>query len=139
MSSRTLSPLVGIHFRPPAKAVLAHLPSGTALRLAREPFNEYDPQAIAVFVATSAIPASQHASLEAALAGFGFLLPEVLARSEHQLGYIAAKPPKGMGDGFALASALAPRLDTVPAPGYAARLALDGAGRPFVEIDWASP
>lgn len=136
---KTHSALVGMHFRPPAKAVLASLPQGAELKLMREPFNEHDIAAVAVWVRIAQVPKEQYSLLELAAQGHGFSLDEVLARSEHQLGYIASvKLPKGMEpNGLSMAPAIAFKLDASPAPGYTARLVFDTAGRPIVEIDWS--
>jgi hypothetical protein len=42
--------MVGMHFRPPAKAVLEALPAGTLLWLRREPSNPYDVNAVQVLL-----------------------------------------------------------------------------------------
>ena len=77
--------VVGAYFRPPAKAILQVLPTGTPLVLRPEPTNQYDANAIQVIVATSDIPQDD---LEAAVCGYGFTLEEVLAKPEWHLGYI---------------------------------------------------
>lgn len=82
--------LVGSHFRPPAVAVLAHLPAGAKLRLQPEADNPYDEHAIRVYVPASEIPSSEHPALEAELPAFGSSLEEVLALGEIWLGYLAA-------------------------------------------------
>lgn len=89
-----ISLLVGMHFRPPAKTLLASLPSGTPLRLQPEPENPYDPLAVAVFVSSAAFPDSQKPILESVLPNNGFTLEEVLAQSEWHLGYVGASDGK---------------------------------------------
>ena len=90
-----------MHFRPPAKALLAHLPSGTKLTLVREPENPYDENAVAVFCAPAQdIPASEHAALDGELAEYGTDWDSVAAESAVHLGYLAAtggKPLAGTG------------------------------------------
>lgn len=81
-------PLVGAHFRPPAKWVLEVLPAGASLRLQPEPGNPYDPNAIQVWVRPQAIPAEARAELEGILAGAGWSLEELLSLEELQLGYV---------------------------------------------------
>ena len=49
-------PLVGSHFRPPAKALIAALPSNHPLELRPEPTNPYDANAVAVWLDASTIP-----------------------------------------------------------------------------------
>ena len=51
------APLVGSHFRPPAKALLASLPAGFHLELRPEPLNPYDPNAIEVWLDTHHVDA----------------------------------------------------------------------------------
>lgn len=48
-------PVVGAHFRPPAKAIIDSLPAGHELKLIAEPDNQFDPQAIKVEVTTESI------------------------------------------------------------------------------------
>jgi hypothetical protein len=68
-----------MHFRPPAKFVLASLPAGCQLRLEPEPSNPYDEKAIMVFCQAKDIPESQHGALAEALLGTGFDISDVLA------------------------------------------------------------
>jgi hypothetical protein len=89
MSTYTL-PIVGAHFRPPAKAILANLPSSASLRLAPEPTNPYDPNAISVHVSPSEIPESQHQALALTTEGMGFGLDQILEADSWHLGYIPA-------------------------------------------------
>jgi hypothetical protein len=84
-----IAPLVGAHYRPPAKALLQVLPAGCDLVLTPEPDNPFDANAVMVSVATAAVPAAQHDVLRTLAAGYGFELDEVLARPEWHLGYIA--------------------------------------------------
>lgn len=86
--------LVGDHFRPPAKLVLAHLPSGTRLRLELEDGNPYDQDAIRVLVETRLIPESQFGALETALPDMGYTLEQVLSGGTVWLGYIPASRGK---------------------------------------------
>ena len=71
---RTLTtPIVGAHFRPPAKQLLEVLPIGTPMLLRAEPDNPYDENAIQVLVSLSkTYPISQWAVLAAALEGTGY-------------------------------------------------------------------
>ena len=85
-----ISLLVGSHFRPPAKQVLAHLPSFTNLRLEREDDNPYDENAIRVYVDPQAIPEQEYESLERELQGTGHDVDTVCQQDEIWLGYIAA-------------------------------------------------
>jgi HIRAN domain len=79
MKTTTITvPLVGMHFHPPAKQVLECLAFGTAVKLAPQPDNPYDSNAIRVLVRSDAIPVGQRAALADALAGTGFDLESVL-------------------------------------------------------------
>lgn len=132
---KTHSPLVGMHFRPPAKAILGCLPQGAELRLLREPGNEFDPNAIQVWCKSTAIPESQLPDLDLQSTGFGFSAKDIMGQEEWWLGFIASKPPKGAAQGNKYAPELAPKMDqqeSIPK----ARLVFDGAGKPLVEIDW---
>lgn len=50
MTENLTFPIVGMHFRPPAPAIVRHMAVNTDLTLVPEPHNEHDPNAIAVFV-----------------------------------------------------------------------------------------
>ena len=89
-----LVPLVGAHFRPPAKQVLQCLPAGARLGLVPEPENAYDSKAIKVTVACEAeVPSRQYDNLRALLEGTGTELEELIGGGtvapDLQLGYIA--------------------------------------------------
>jgi hypothetical protein len=86
-----LAMLVGSHFRPPAKQVLAVLPAGAELSLRPEPENPYDPDAIAVYGdVRSTVPIHQYEALEESLEGTGTALEDLLGEAPPlHLGYIA--------------------------------------------------
>ena len=88
MSTNTL-PIVGMFYRPPAKALIDVLAVGTPLLLIAEPDNAYDPNAIAVWLHSRDIPEASHPMLEETLPPFGKSLEEVLSEEEWHLGYIA--------------------------------------------------
>ncbi len=109
MKNLTL-PLVGAHFRPPAKQILAHLPGGTPLILWPEPTNPYDHKAIKVLCQLqSTLPILQYPLLETALEGTGFDLMELLRSPDLiHLGYLPNSNGKlGAEGGNAEAAALA--------------------------------
>jgi len=81
-------PIVGAHFRPPAKGILECLPASCPLVLRPEPDNPFDPNAVMVLVRSADVPASSHASLALALPGYGSGLDEFLAQPEWHLGYV---------------------------------------------------
>lgn len=90
--------LVGEHFRPPAKRILASLPAGARLSLQAEPENQYDPDAIKVLVDPKEIPESQFAALDQDLPEMGATLEQVMSGGLVFLGYIArsgGKPLRG--------------------------------------------
>lgn len=127
-----IAPLVGMHFRPPAKLVLAALPAGAKLVLVPEPENPYDHKAIKVLVAPGEIPVSQHETLALALPATGFDLFEVLAMEQVFLGYVADSEGKlcqtrGFNGNAEIAAAVG--VEGWPAP---AVLAFDPSGQPCV-------
>lgn len=124
---KTRAPIVGMHFRPPAKAILQCLPQGTTLHLRREPDNQYDPNATKVLVRSADIPEGQYQELDTLVAGYGTTIQEILAQSEWFLGYIAAKSGE--------AGLIAPLLDKEPARIWVGALIFDGSGKPMVEIE----
>lgn len=125
MPTRT-APIVGMFHRPPARAILASLPSGAELKLEREPENMHDRFATKVIVRTSQIPEKQYEELELAAAGFGFQLSEILAQAEWMLGYIAAK------DGSS--AIIAPIIDAKGEP--TCKLGFDIKGAPIAMMEW---
>ena len=95
-------PIVGSFYRPPAKSILETIPVGARLTIRAEPTNAFDPNAIAVWIQTTEIPASAHKALLLSGATSGFRLGDdraedaeswletiLLADSWH-LGYIPA-------------------------------------------------
>lgn len=82
--------LVGMHFHPPAKLVLEHLPVGCPFQLRAEPDNPYDEKAIGVWLRPSDIPDSQHEALRAELPLSGYDLDELLVEDELFIGHVAA-------------------------------------------------
>jgi hypothetical protein len=87
MSYSTL-PLVGSFFRPPAQLVCDSLPIGAKLFLCAEPDNQFDANAVAVWIVSEDIPASAHHKLEVELPKFGLTLDQFLAQEQWHLGYV---------------------------------------------------
>jgi hypothetical protein len=84
-------PIVGAFFRPPAKTILDILPIGTPLTLLAEPENEYDTNAIAIYIAFSVINTMSEESLgalDASLTSSGFNLARLEEMEHIHLGYI---------------------------------------------------
>lgn len=133
-----LVPLVGAHFRPPAKQVLAHLPAGAKLTLVPEPGNPYDPKAIKVLVLVGAeIPENQHQSLRSALAGTGTELEELLESEGLQLGFIADSDGKMCQKEGCAGNREVGEMAQGPEgwDGLEVRLSFDSAGRPAVAVE----
>lgn len=80
--------IVGAHFRPPAKSILQFLPSDCPLTLVPESENEFDPNAIAVYVASTDIPEFAHKDLDEHAKPFGYDIDTILEAASWQLGYI---------------------------------------------------
>jgi hypothetical protein len=135
--AKVTAPLVGMHFRPPAKAILSVLPSACPLLVVPEPDNAYDANALQVFVPSAAIPQSQHSELDSAASLYGTSLAEILAQERWHLGYVKATE----------AVHLAPRINNLAAepgrwtaneegqPFVPATLSFDSAGKPLVAMD----
>jgi len=85
-----LAPIVGAHYRPPAKAILAALPGGTPMLLRPEPSNPYDSNAIMVLLDPRHIPEDCKEELAARCEGYGTDLSDVLAQNHIHVGYIPA-------------------------------------------------
>lgn len=94
MTDSITTQIVGAHFRPPAKALLACLPAGQPLWLRPEPTNEWDSNAVQVLLRT----ASLHSlvaepffsdELSNQLSGQGFDLKQVLGEAEWHLGFLS--------------------------------------------------
>jgi hypothetical protein len=98
--------IVGAHFRPPAKGLLACLPAGSKLIVRREASNAYDANAIQVIWPTTGLDAASgtalsHEGVQKAVEGFGSSAEEVFAAPEWHLGYVPRTE----------AATLAPRMD----------------------------
>lgn len=114
-------PIVGAHFRPPAKPILQVLPAGAHLLIEREPDNESDANAVKVSVRSADIPTDAHEELGILASGYGYDLPTILAAEAWHLGYI----PRGE------AEQLSPMLLDFNAAG---RLTFTAAGKPAVSV-----
>jgi hypothetical protein len=84
----TTMPIVGAFFRPPAKTLLDALAVGTPLTLKAEPTNNFDPNAIAVWLRSADIPEASHDFLEANLPASGHSIEDIMAQEYWHLGYI---------------------------------------------------
>jgi hypothetical protein len=64
------------------------MPIGTPLFIIAEPDNQYDPNAIAVWVETKDIGPQMQQSLEPELGPFGFDIEQILTQDAWHLGYV---------------------------------------------------
>lgn len=140
--------LVGAHFRPPAKALLACLPAGHPLYLRPEPTNEFDENAVQVLLASSTIPQDEFLrdELNNQLAGQGFDLETVLGEPEWHLGYLpkAAKGNKELEEWQIGVQKAIHEIATVEMPHETGlhystvpcTLSFDSAGKPVLMIPW---
>src|SRR5258706_6686427 len=134
MSSILQSLLVGAHFRPPAKQVLAHLPVGAELILQREPENPYDVGAIKVLVDLVEVAEGQRGALDEALTGTGVDLVELLEAEEPlQLGYVISATNKKLAN-WASNLAVGEFMDR---GACVARLGFTAEGEPLVVTELA--
>ena len=129
-----LVPLVGAHYRPPAKALLAHLPTGAQLMLRPEPDNPHDSNAIAVLVDPAQVPESQRQELENDALSYGFDLEEILSRDEWHLGYVKATEASWL-QGKILAAFPTMSGETMPEDWCPATLAFDPGGKPLCMVE----
>ncbi len=81
-------PIVGSHYRPPAKALIAGISNGTKLFLRAEPQNAFDPNAIQILLHPSDIEESSYQTLNDELSGYGQDMDDINQQSEWHLGYI---------------------------------------------------
>jgi hypothetical protein len=93
MTDSITTQIVGAHFRPPAKALLACLPAGHQLWLRPEPTNEYDENAVQVLLRSDSLQPLLaepfiRDELEHQLSGQGFDVEGVLGEAEWHLGYL---------------------------------------------------
>lgn len=134
------APLVGAHFRPPAKALIQSLPAAYPLELRPEPSNPYDPNAVAVWLDAKFLSEDAIEELTSTLPGCGHDIEEVLSQRWWHIGYMARaeaaiyqqdighiilghnEDADVSGEGF---------LWT----GYPAKLSFDGTGKPLVTFN----
>lgn len=147
MSETITTSLVGSHFRPPAKAILACLPAGHPLTLRPEPTNEYDENAVQVLLRSSTLPELCKDpffvdEINGQLLAQGFDLDSVLAEPEWHLGYLtrAAKGNAKLEEwNMQVQQALhevCATADFPDPPVVACTLSFDSSGKPTVIIPW---
>lgn len=144
--------IVGAHFRPPAKALLACLPAGHQLWLRPEPTNEYDENAVQVLLRSDSLQMLVmepffRDELERQLASQGFDLGQVMVENEWHLGYLpkAAKGNPALQEwNVQVQQAIHEVCEPVdfkngpaePAAQVACLLSFDSAGKPACIIPW---
>ncbi len=134
----TTAPIVGSHFRPPAKAILQVLPLGHPLQLKPEPENQYDPQAVAIWVASATLQEFED-ELSLTLPGYGYAFEE-LPQAIH-LGYMDAKYGHAAKWHDAIASAIASAAKAAVFDGHtpddywSGSLSFDPAGKYLVQFE----
>jgi hypothetical protein len=92
--SNLLIPLVGAHFHPPAKGILAGLPAGVPLSLVPEPDNPYDENAVLVHLHARDIPEASRDRVNDEIGGMGSSVEDLLAQGVVVLGHCAASGGK---------------------------------------------
>jgi hypothetical protein len=125
------APIVGAHFRPPAKALLQALGLNQKLWLRHDPENEYSNEALAVHLRTEDISPAIHAEIELHCSGAGYDLAQIMEQSEWQLGYIAESSNKKQGH---LAVDFREAVG-VPSGSLPGKLGFDMTGAPSFVID----
>lgn len=151
MTDSITTQIVGAHFRPPAKALLACLPAGHPLWLRPEPTNDYDENAVQVLLRSDSMQPlvaepSIRDELERQLSGQGFDLESVLSQPEWHLGYLprAAKGNqaleewnKGVQQAIHAVAVIEQPNDTgLHYAQVACTLSFDSAGKPTCIIPW---
>lgn len=86
--------IVGAHFRPPAKQLLGHLPTGAKLQLLPQDDNPYDPAAVQVLVDPQQIPSERWEQLDQELLETGNTVEQVMSGGPVQLGFVPAQAGK---------------------------------------------
>lgn len=150
MTDSITTQIVGAHFRPPAKALLACLPAGHPLALRPEPTNEYDENAVQVLLRSDSLRDLCNEEffrdeIERQLAAQGFDLESVLGKAEWHLGYLpkAAKGNPALQEwNVGVQHAIHEVCQLAPAPSpeeymtVACTLSFDSAGKPACIIPW---
>ena len=137
MSTPCTLPIVGAHFRPPAKALIQSMPMAHPLELRPEPTNPYDSNAVAIWLDAHTLPDESLEELRHTLPGMGSDIDDLMSQRHWHIGYIPKTDaihlqPRidaaieghnvetdASGDGFV-------RL------GHPAILSFDGTGKPLV-------
>ena len=127
------APLVGAHFRPPAKALLQSLPSNHPLELIPEPTNPYDPNAVAVFLRSSTLSQDSLAELGETLPPMGCDVETLLATPLWHVGYMAKEHASRHQQ--EIGRILAAEMEEFGEGAFAARLNFSGDGKYVIKFD----
>jgi len=130
-------PLVGSHFRPPAKALIQSMPMAHPLELRPEPTNPYDSNAVAVWLDAHTLPDEALEELRHTLPGMGSDIDDLMSQRHWHLGYIP-KTDAATLQAPIDAAIEAHNLETDASGegflriGQPAALSFDGTGKPLV-------
>lgn len=143
--------IVGAHFRPPAKQLLAVLAQGQPLRLEEDNENAYDASAVRVMLDLAGeggaprLTEVQLAMLEQELPNVGLTLEQLMSTGPVQLGYLPAQDGKPLAkirltEPDILGNQQVREImltDADGGPGYKALLgfAVDGSPRLLLEVE----
>jgi len=117
--------IVGSHFRPPAKGILAGISPGTLLHLRAEPSNQFDINAIQVLLKPENILKEDTENLNSELSGFGKDMSDLLIQESWHLGYIRKEIAKVLREsGIILTN-----------EEYKAEFVINLAGKPMVSFN----
>ena len=86
--TKFILPIMGSHFRPPAKVVLQALPAQHPLQLRPEPTNPYDQNAVAVWIDANTVPDDALEELRHTLPANGSNIEDFLEQRYWHLGYM---------------------------------------------------
>ncbi len=117
-------PIVGAHYRPPAKAILSGISPGTKLFLRAEPSNEFDVNAIQVLINTDEIKHEDHENLNSELSGYGQSIKDLQASDEIHLGYIPRQIAKVLKESGIVSNDVE----------YSGEYVLNFSGKPMVDF-----
>ena len=132
------APLVGMHFRPPARAILNALSASHPLYLKPEPENPYDPNAIAVWFDAETIRHSPdiQTELESSLPPMGADLEELFSRRYWHIGYMAKEHAAQHHQTIQQSIHQSALASAVEAPfGHPASLSFSGSGKYQISFD----
>jgi type II secretory pathway component PulJ len=84
------SKIVGMFYRKPAQGILDGLPINFPLHLKREPENQFDRKAVAIFLFTKDLVNNEdvQAQLSEELQSFGYTIEDIMSKEVWHLGYV---------------------------------------------------